>query len=104
MSLLEQTGGRILLFANTLGAQGCGKVQSRVDPTLYNSDQEVAKMLAPENAFYRELALDCVAKCICVDLFIALTLKHKSLDVATMAPITGITGGDLYLHADFDVS
>ena len=25
------------------------------------------------------------------------------MDVATMSPITGITGGDLYLYADFDV-
>ena len=60
-------------------------------------------MLAPESPFYRELALECIAKCITVDLFLAVTLKYKSLDVATMAPITGITGGDLYVYADFDV-
>ena len=60
-------------------------------------------MIAPESPFYRELALECIAKCITVDLFLAVTLKYKSLDVATMAPITGITGGDLYVYADFDV-
>lgn len=60
-------------------------------------------MIAPEGPFYRELALECVAKCITVDLFLAVTVKKQSMDVATMAPITGITGGDLYLYADFDV-
>lgn len=60
-------------------------------------------MLAPENNFYREQALDCISKCITVDLFIAVNTKKQSLDVATMAPITGITGGDLYLYPDFDV-
>lgn len=91
-----------MLFANTLGAQGCGKVHSRIDPKLYNTDNEAPKMLTPEHTFYRDLALECVANCITVDLFLSLTLKHGSLDVATMSPITGITGGDLYVHQDFD--
>lgn len=60
-------------------------------------------MLAPEHDFYRTLALDCISKNITVDLFLAMTLKFKSMDVATMAPVTGITGGDLHLYADFDV-
>jgi len=77
-------------------------VQTRVNAKLYNTDEEVAKMLKPETEFYRELALDCISKCITVDLFLALTLKHISLDVATLQPITGITGGDLYLHTDFN--
>ena len=60
-------------------------------------------MLAPEHDFYRQMALDAISKNITVDLFVALTLKYKSLDVATIAPISSITGGDLYLYADFDV-
>mmetsp|Transcript_23310 Transcript_23310/g.31179 ORF Transcript_23310/g.31179 Transcript_23310/m.31179 type:complete len:102 (+) Transcript_23310:1574-1879(+) len=92
-----------MLFANSLGAQGVGKVQTRVNATYYNTDEEVTKMLTPEHNFYRELALECVSKCIVVDLFLAFTVKHISLDVATMQPIAGITGGDLYLHADFNV-
>lgn len=60
-------------------------------------------MLAPESNFYRELALECISKCITVDIFLAVDTKKQSLDVATMAPISGITGGDLYLYPDFDV-
>lgn len=82
--VLEDCGGRVMLFANSLSAQGCGRVQNRLNATLYNTDQEAAKMIAPEHTWYRELALECISKCIVVDLFIAVTLKHKSLDVATM--------------------
>ena len=55
-------------------------------------------MLNPEHDFYRQLALDCVSKCIVVDLFFAFTVKNVSMDVATIQPIAGITGGDLYIH------
>ena len=75
MELLEENGGRIMLFANTIGAQGCGRVQNRLNAALYNTEQEAPKMLAPEGPFYRELALECVAKCITVDLFLAATVK-----------------------------
>lgn len=61
-------------------------------------------MFTPENNFYRELALDCNSKCICVDLFLALSTKQISMDVATMQQITGITGGDLNLHTDFNAN
>ena len=32
-NLLEERGGRIMIFANTLGAQGCGRVQNRLNAT-----------------------------------------------------------------------
>ena len=32
-------------------------------------------MLAPEQSFYRELALDCTSKCVTVDLFFAMNKK-----------------------------
>ena len=60
-------------------------------------------MLYPASTFYKELANECLSKCITVDLFMAVTMKYKSLDVATMQPITGITGGDLYVYAGFNV-
>ena len=59
-------------------------------------------MLAPEGTFYRDQALDCISKCITVDLFLAVNTKKQSLDVATLAPLTGITGGDLNFFPDFD--
>ena len=37
-NLLEETGGRIMIFAATLGAQGIGKVQNRMNATFYNTD------------------------------------------------------------------
>ena len=101
--VVEENGGRVMFFTSTLGAaQGCGRVQNRYNATVFNTDQEATKMLAPEQSFFRELALDCTSKCIAVDLFVSLNLKHKSLDLASIAPLAGISGGDLYFYADFD--
>ena len=36
--VLEEEGGKVMLFANTLGAQGCGRVQNRLNASLYNTD------------------------------------------------------------------
>ena len=36
--LLEESGGRIMLFSCTIGGQGCGKVASRLNATLYNTE------------------------------------------------------------------
>ena len=59
-------------------------------------------MLSPAHTFYKDLANECIRNCITVDLFIAVTMKYKSLDVATMQPICKITGGDLHLFSSFD--
>lgn len=73
--LLGDAGGRIILFACTLSGTGCGKLASRLTPTLYNTEQEAAKMLSPATSFYRDLAKECVKSCITVDLFVAGSTK-----------------------------
>ena len=104
MALLDEIGGRIMLFQGSMGGVGCGKVACRLNATLYNTGNEASKMLTPASSFYKDLAKECIQKCIVVDLFIAGNLKYKSLDVATMQPITSLTGGDLYFYYTFDVT
>ena len=41
---------------------------------------------------------ECIDKRITVDLFVAITPKYPSIDAATLAPICGITGGDLFVY------
>ena len=55
-------------------------------------------MMSPENEFYSALGKECIDKRITVDLFVAITPKYLSIDVASMAPICGITGGDLFVY------
>ena len=93
-----------MVFASAISSLGCGQVQTRSKAELFNTPEEAAKMMAPEHDFYVALGKECVDKRITVDLFLAITPKYPSVDVATMAPVCGITGGDLYVHQDFDVT
>jgi len=46
---------------------------------------------------------ECVKDRICVDLFYALN-NYKSIDLATIAPIAAVTGGDLHFFSPFDIT
>ena len=93
-----------MVFASAISSLGCGQVQTRSKAELFNTPEEAEKMMAPENDFYSVLGKECIDKRITVDLFLAISAKYPSVDVATLAPVCGITGGDLYLHQDFDVT
>lgn len=63
-------------------------------------------MMLPTHDFYTKLGNECVSKCITVDLFFAFaTLSNvvTSCNIATLAPVAGITGGDVILYSKFDV-
>ena len=93
-----------MVFASAISSLGCGAVQTRSKTELFNTAEEAAKMMSPEHEFYSALGKECIDKRITVDLFLALSPKYPSVDVATMAPVCGLTGGDLYVHSDFDVT
>lgn len=82
---------------------GCGKTQIRCDPKAFNTSEEAATMMGPGNPFFLDLAHKCVKECIAVDLFLAIPPKHPGVDIATMAPICGFTGGDIHYYHDFDL-
>ena len=93
-----------MVFASTISSLGCGQVQTRSKAEFFNTPDEAAKVMSPEHDFYTTLGKECIDKRITVDLFLGITAKYPSIDVATLAPICGITGGDLYVHQDFDVT
>lgn len=72
-------------------------MKSRDDVKLYNTTNE-HKLLAPETSHYQNLAIECVKNRVCVDIFYALNTLFKSIDVASVSPITSTTGGDLYYY------
>lgn len=49
------------------------------------------------------MAQSCIDWNICVDIFFATVASQTSVDLATMAPICGRTGGDLIYFENFDV-
>jgi hypothetical protein len=49
------------------------------------------------------LGTECVQKRIAVDIFVALSRgANIQADLATIAPVVGLTGGDLHYFTDFD--
>ena len=92
-----------MVFASTISSLGCGQVQTRSKAELFNTPDEAVKMMAPEHEFYVTLGKECIDKRITVDMFLAINPKYPSVDVATLAPVCGISGGDLYVHQDFDI-
>lgn len=57
--------------------------------------------MMPAHDFYTKLAEDCTRERITVDLFYALQ-ERNSVDLATVAPIAGATGGDLVYYVTFN--
>ena len=104
MDALEELGGRIMVFASSIASIGVGKVQTRSKAELFNTPDEASKMMSPEHDYYSTLGKECIDKRITVDLYLAISPKYPSIDVATLAPICGITGGDLYVYQDFDIT
>jgi len=60
-------------------------------------------MMAPAHEYYKQLAQECLQQRICVDLYIGVGPKITSIDLTTVAPVAGITGGDLHFYQNFDV-
>lgn len=60
-------------------------------------------MMAPAHEYFQTLAKECVLQRICVDLYFGVHSKCNSIDLTTIAPIAGITGGDVHFYQNFDV-
>lgn len=105
---LFSAGGRILVFSSHINSIGAGQVSNVCKAEHFNNASEEPKMMSPQHDFFTKLGQECVAKCITVDLFFALTAKQQaslsSCNIATMAPVAGISGGDVHLYSAFDVT
>lgn len=55
----------------------------------------------PASEFYAKLGEDCVKYGCAVDLFF---FPNSYLDVASMVPVTHLSGGSIYKYQYFDVS
>lgn len=101
--ILANNGGRITLLQATLPNAGPPKdgsvLANREDPnnrtiTSANSGQ-LTPLLNPVNDFYKKLALECSEVQIAVDLFVLCT---NYADIATISPISKVTGGSVFYY------
>ena len=61
-------------------------------------------MLVPAHEEFKKLGQKCIENRTAIDLFIAQPPKKDSLDLATIAPLCGLSGGDLHFFPNFDLT
>jgi len=98
--ILAPIGGKIAVFQSNIPNCGKNSLKKREDPSLYNTPKE-STLLQPADHWYKDFALDCSKKQICVDTFI---FSGQYTDVATISTLPRFTGGSVYFYPGFDAS
>lgn len=101
--LMEGTGGgKMIIFSaqmSVLGPPDLRQDPKRHQPSWINTDKE-SNLLAPTDNAYNLLA-QCLAKdSISVCIFCG---AQSGCDLASVAPLTSLTGGQLYYYEQFNV-
>jgi protein transport protein SEC24 len=98
--IINDVGGKMLLFQTSLPTMGLGALKSRENPRLLNTDKE-HQLLIAEDKWYSERAIEFSAKQVCVDTFL---FSGQYTDVATLSVLSKYTGGAVYYYPNFNSS
>ena len=86
----------MLVMQTIMPNLGVGKLRNRDNPRVMGTDKERTHM-QPEELFYKRLGVECSRNQICVDM---LVCASGFMDVASLAPLSKFTGGQLsYFNA-----
>lgn len=97
--IMENTGGRIIVFQNNLPNFGPGSIAVRDESTIMSSPDRDKIMFAPQHDYYQVLGESLSGKGISVDLFLCPTIPF--IDVSTIGLISSVTGGKIYCYFQF---
>ncbi|XP_021738849.1 protein transport protein Sec24-like At3g07100 [Chenopodium quinoa] len=96
--VMNQLGGKLLIFQNTLPSIGVGRLRLRgEDPRVYGTDKE-ASLRVPEDPFYKQMAADCTKYQIGVNVY---AFSDKYTDIASLGTLSKYTGGQVYYYPNF---
>ncbi|XP_010524690.1 PREDICTED: protein transport protein Sec24-like At3g07100 [Tarenaya hassleriana] len=99
--VMNQLGGKLLIFQNTLPSLGVGRLKLRGDdPRVYGTDKEYALRI-PEDPFYKQMAADCTKFQIGVNVY---ACSDKYIDIASLGTLAKYTGGQMYYYPGFQSS
>jgi len=94
--VMQHIGGKMLVMQTIMPNLGVGKLRNRDNPRVMGTDKERTHM-QPEELFYKRLGVECSRNQICVDM---LVCASGFMDVASLAPLSKFTGGQLsYFNA-----
>lgn len=95
---MSTIGGQCNIFLSTIPTVGPGALKHREDTKLYGTEKE-KQLFAPQDAFYRGVAEECVDAGIGINVWF---FPSQYIDVATVGTLSGLTGGDMFFHPRFD--
>lgn len=96
-SLLQDCGGKIMVFQATLPSTGVGKLKPREAANVLGTDAE-KDLLKPGIDFYNALGKVVVERQMSVDLFLG---GAQYTDVSTLSSLVQSTGGQLFYYPSF---
>ncbi|KAG2695881.1 hypothetical protein I3843_07G033700 [Carya illinoinensis] len=96
--VMNQLGGKLLIFQNTLPSLGVGRLKLRGDDLrVYGTDKENMLRL-PEDPFYKQMAAELTKYQISVNVY---ALSDKYTDIASLGTLAKYTGGQVYYYPSF---
>ncbi|GKV38680.1 hypothetical protein SLEP1_g46569 [Rubroshorea leprosula] len=96
--VMNQLGGKLLIFQNTLPSLGVGRLRLRGDdPRVYGTEKEHILRL-PEDPFYKQMAADLTKYQIGVNIY---AFSDKYTDIASLGTLAKYTGGQVYYYPSF---
>ena len=98
--LLNQTGGRVMIFLSSLGTIGKMSLRLREEQKLANTENEKSLFIPQHDGVY-DLAKESCAAGITFDCF---ACGRGYMDTASMYPLCSITGGDLHYFPNYSQS
>ncbi|KAI6205731.1 hypothetical protein M3Y94_00825700 [Aphelenchoides besseyi] len=91
--------GKIFVFHTNLPTvEAPGRLKNREDRKLLGTDKEKT-ILTEGTEFYKKLGMECVKNGICTDVFL---FPNAHVDVASIAPVSRLSGGSVYKYQYFD--
>uniref|UniRef100_A0AC35G9H3 Uncharacterized protein n=1 Tax=Panagrolaimus sp. PS1159 TaxID=55785 RepID=A0AC35G9H3_9BILA len=91
--------GKIFIFHTTIPTlEAPGKLKNREDRKVLGSEKEKVQLL-PGTEFYTKLGEECIKIGCAVDIFL---FPNSYVDIASIAPVSNISGGSVYKYQYFD--
>ncbi|KAJ4979437.1 hypothetical protein NE237_010217 [Protea cynaroides] len=97
--VMNQLGGKLLIFQSTLPSLGIGRLRLRGDDhRVYGTDKENALRI-PEDTFYKQMAADLSKYQIGVNVY---AFSDKYTDIASLGTLAKYTGGQVNYYPSFN--
>lgn len=95
--LLEDCGGKLMVFQASMPSYGSGKLKLRETPAMLGTEAE-KDLLCPGTPLYHELGVALVEKQISVDFFLGAA---QYADLPTISGLCDATGGQFFYYPSF---